>query len=80
MIGLGLIEAIVPRTILAMPIPTTRNGDGIPAGPIGSGRSTGKLALGRFGWKAGPPARSAAVGRRACQRYRAFDDPMQPAA
>lgn len=53
MLGFGLIEAIPEADILAHADPDDRDGDGI------SGRAqmvrdhrTGKLALGRFGWKA----------------------------
>lgn len=56
MIGLGLLEAIPESDIRAIADPDDRDGDGI------SGRwnevwsaETGKLALGRFGWKAGQP-------------------------
>ncbi len=54
MIGLGLLEAIPEADIRAKVDPDDRNGDGI------SGRTNevwsieeGKVALGRFGWKAG---------------------------
>jgi CxxC motif-containing protein (DUF1111 family) len=53
MIGLGLIEAIDEKDLLALEDAGDRNGDGV------SGRaahvrdlSTGRPALGRFGWKA----------------------------
>ena len=56
MIGLGLLEMIDEADILAGADPDDRDGDGI------SGRAqrtldkaTGKVALGRFGWKAGDP-------------------------
>jgi CxxC motif-containing protein (DUF1111 family) len=56
MIGLGLVEQIPAEDILMRADPDDRNGDGI------SGRAnwvkaleTGKIALGRFGWKAGAP-------------------------
>ena len=56
MIGLGLLEAIDARDILANADPDDRNGDGI------SGRANQvwdharqDYALGRFGWKAGQP-------------------------
>ncbi|MDX2288866.1 MAG: di-heme oxidoredictase family protein [Hyphomicrobiaceae bacterium] len=56
MIGLGLLEAIPEAAIRASADPDDRNGDGI------SGRTNdvwsheaGRLALGRFGWKAGNP-------------------------
>jgi CxxC motif-containing protein (DUF1111 family) len=47
MIGLGLIEAIDPRDILALADPDDLNGDGISGRP---NMIDGKL--GRFGWKA----------------------------
>jgi CxxC motif-containing protein (DUF1111 family) len=56
MIGVGLLEAIAARDILAGADPDDGDGDGI------SGRANrvwssehGKLMLGRFGWKAGQP-------------------------
>ena len=56
MIGLGLLEAILPGDILAYADPDDLNGDGI------SGRANivwseelDSPALGRFGWKAGEP-------------------------
>jgi len=56
MIGLGLLEAIPEADILAREDPDDRDGDGI------SGRANrvwstveNRLALGRFGWKAGQP-------------------------
>jgi CxxC motif-containing protein (DUF1111 family) len=57
MIGVGLLEAIAARDILAGEDAEDRDGDGI------SGRANrvwssehGKLMLGRFGWKAGQPS------------------------
>ena len=56
MIGLGLLEAIPEAAVLANADPDDRDGDGI------SGRANRvwdaaarRLALGRFGWKAGQP-------------------------
>ncbi len=56
MIGLGLLEFIAERDILALADPEDADGDGI------SGRPNrvwdiekGETALGRFGWKAGNP-------------------------
>jgi CxxC motif-containing protein (DUF1111 family) len=56
MIGLGLLEAISEADILARADPDDRDGDGI------SGRANrvwsveeARIALGRFGWKAGQP-------------------------
>ncbi len=53
MIGMGLIEAIHPADILAHADPDDRDGDGV-SGRIAMARdpATGKLAVGRFGWKA----------------------------
>ena len=56
MIGLGLVEQIHPADIMAHADPDDANGDGI------SGRAnivrdrTGKLTLGRFGWKGQTPS------------------------
>jgi CxxC motif-containing protein (DUF1111 family) len=53
MLGLGLIEAIPEADILANADPDDRNGDGIAGkAAIVRDHRTGKLALGRFGWKA----------------------------
>jgi CxxC motif-containing protein (DUF1111 family) len=53
MLGLGLIEAIPDADILAHADPDDRDGDGISgkAAFVRDNR-TGKVALGRFGWKA----------------------------
>jgi CxxC motif-containing protein (DUF1111 family) len=55
-IGLGLLEAVPEAALEALNDPDDRNGDGI------SGRfnhqtdpMTGKMAIGRFGWKANEP-------------------------
>lgn len=53
MIGLGLIEAIPEADILANADPEDRDGDGIRGhAQIVRDHRTGKIALGRFGWKA----------------------------
>lgn len=53
MIGLGLIEAIPEADILAHADPDDANGDGIHGkAAIVRDHRTGKVALGRFGWKA----------------------------
>lgn len=53
MIGLGLIEAIHEADILANADPDDRDGDGISGRPaLTRDAKTGKLMLGRFGWKA----------------------------
>jgi len=56
MIGIGLLEAIAARDILALADPDDRDGDGISGRPnrVWSG-AHGKPMLGRFGWKAGQP-------------------------
>ncbi|MBD9374132.1 c-type cytochrome [Rhizobium sp. ARZ01] len=56
MIGLGLIEAIHEADVLALADPDDADGDGI-SGKAARVRDakTGKLALGRFGWKAQNP-------------------------
>ncbi len=53
MTGMGLIEAIHPADILAHADPEDRDGDGV-SGRVAMARdpATGKLAIGRFGWKA----------------------------
>lgn len=56
MIGLGLLEAIPEADILANADPDDRNGDGVRGRPNWvRNAETGKVALGRFGWKAGVP-------------------------
>lgn len=53
MIGLGLIEAVPAQDILAHADPDDRDADGITGrAAIVRDHVTGKLALGRFGWKA----------------------------
>ncbi len=56
MIGLGLLEMVDETDILANADPDDRNGDGISGRPnrVWDGEA-GKVALGRFGWKAGNP-------------------------
>ena len=56
LIGLGLLEAIAESTIQSCADPEDRDGDGISGRPnfVVNHRS-GKLALGRFGWKANQP-------------------------
>ena len=55
-IGMGLLEAIPEARILALADPDDANGDGISGRPnfVWDVRR-GKLALGRFGWKANQP-------------------------
>ena len=56
MIGLGLLELIAARDILALADPEDKDGDGISGRPnrVWSVEH-GKVMLGRFGWKAGQP-------------------------
>ncbi len=56
MIGLGLIEQIHPHDICANADPEDRDGDGVK-GHLSTTRDakTGKLVIGRFGWKASMP-------------------------
>ena len=52
-VGMGLIEAIDESTILALADPTDRNGDGVKGVPNWvTNPETGKVHLGRYGWKA----------------------------
>jgi CxxC motif-containing protein (DUF1111 family) len=57
MIGLGLLEAVDERDILAHADPEDKDGDGISGKPnrVWSAEQ-GKVMLGRFGWKAGMPS------------------------
>lgn len=56
MIGLGLLEAVPEKDIRALADPSDKDGDGISGRPneVWS-LEQGKVALGRFGWKAGAP-------------------------
>ncbi len=52
-LGLGLIEAIAAEDILANADPDDKNSDGISGKPAWvRDHRTGKISLGRFGWKA----------------------------
>ncbi len=56
MIGLGLLEAVPEETILALADPADRNGDGISGRPNYVWDAfNGRMAVGRFGWKANQP-------------------------
>ncbi|MBL4576173.1 MAG: hypothetical protein JKY51_08775, partial [Opitutaceae bacterium] len=57
MIGLGLLEFIDARSILANADPKDENKDGVSGRPnrVWS-EEQGKVVLGRFGWKAGQPS------------------------
>ena len=56
-IGMGLLEAIPEEIILALSDPEDANEDGISGRPnYVRDVQTGKLALGRFGWKANQPS------------------------
>jgi len=53
LIGLGLLEAVPEKTILALADPNDANGDGVRGVPnFVINPETGKTQLGRFGWKA----------------------------
>lgn len=66
MIGLGLIEQIAPADILANADPDDRDGDGISGKPnIVRDPRTGKLVLGRFGWK----AQAASIRQQAAEAF-----------
>ncbi|MGH8808728.1 MAG: di-heme oxidoredictase family protein, partial [Noviherbaspirillum sp.] len=55
-IGLGLLEAIPEKDILALADPDDRNGDGISGRPNRVWNAfTNTTSLGRFGWKANTP-------------------------
>ena len=55
-IGMGLLEAIPEERILALADPDDANGDGISGRPnFVWDVQLGRLALGRFGWKANQP-------------------------
>jgi CxxC motif-containing protein (DUF1111 family) len=55
MIGLGLVEQIHPADLMANADPDQRNGDGISGKPNMVRDQTGRLVIGRFGWKASVP-------------------------
>lgn len=56
MIGLGLLEAIHPGDILANADPDDQDGNGISGKPsLVRDPASGKVVLGRFGWKASNP-------------------------
>lgn len=57
MIGMGLLEAIPEKDILALADPEDRDGDGISGRPNrGWDAEKGEAVLARFGWKAGQPS------------------------
>lgn len=69
MLGLGLIQAIHEADILALADPDDADGDGISGkAAIAIDPTTGKQALGRFGWK----AQSASVRQQSAEAF-AFD-------
>ena len=56
MIGLGLLEAVPEADILALADPDDRDGNGISGRPNQVwDAAAGRVALGRFGWKANEP-------------------------
>ncbi len=79
MIGLGLIEAIHPADIAAHADPDDRDGDGI-SGRISMVRDplSGKVTLGRFGWKASQPSLKA-QNAAAFSTDIGISTPLQPA-
>jgi CxxC motif-containing protein (DUF1111 family) len=57
MIGLGLLEAVPAEDILVKADPDDKDGDGISGKPnYVFDPVSGKIVLGRFGWKAGAPS------------------------
>jgi len=57
MIGIGLLEAIPDKAILALADPDDRDGDGVSGRPNdGWDAAANKARLSRFGWKAGQPS------------------------
>ena len=57
MIGMGLLEAVREKDILALVDPEDRDGDGISGRPnYGWSAEKGAVVLTRFGWKAGQPS------------------------
>lgn len=57
MIGLGLLDAVPEETLLALADPNDRNGDGISGRPnLVWDILNGRMAIGRFGWKANQPS------------------------
>lgn len=56
MIGVGLLEAVAEDDVLALADPDDADGDGISGRPNRVWSAAGgRVALGRFGWKAGEP-------------------------
>ncbi|WP_411034699.1 di-heme oxidoredictase family protein [Shinella sp. BYT-45] len=69
MLGLGLVEAIHERDILALADPDDADGDGISGkAAVAIDPKTGRQTLGRFGWK----AQSATVRQQSAEAF-AFD-------
>jgi CxxC motif-containing protein (DUF1111 family) len=57
MIGMGLLEAIPDKAILALADPDDRDGDGISGRPNHAwDAEANRVLLSRFGWKAGQPS------------------------
>jgi CxxC motif-containing protein (DUF1111 family) len=55
LVGMGLLEAIDDRTILAQEDPEDRDGDGISGRAHRVTGADGTVGIGRFGWKASQP-------------------------
>ena len=66
MVGLGLLEAIPEKDLLANADPDDRDGDGISGRPVWVNDHDGQRRLGRFGWK----ALSASVLQQSAVAYR----------
>lgn len=78
--GLGLLEAIHPGDIVALADPDDEDGDGISGRPASVvDPATGRLELGRFGWKAAEPDIPAQVAS-AFSADMGLSTPLFPAA
>lgn len=79
MIGLGLVEAIHEADILSLADPDDADGDGISGkAAVVRDPETGRLALGRFGWK----AQNATVRRQSAEAFAndiGISNPLAPA-
>ncbi|MCV3736519.1 c-type cytochrome [Rhizobium sp. TRM96647] len=80
MIGLGLVEAIHEADIMALADPEDADGDGISGkAALVRDPETGRLALGRFGWK----AQNATVRRQTAEAFAndiGISNPLAPAS
>lgn len=77
--GMGLLEAIDEKDILARADPEDKDGDGITGRPKWvTDPATGKRVLGRFGWKADQPTVAGQAGA-AFSKDIGISSPMRPA-